>query len=90
MRSKSQSKRPNVKSVRSDATTENKNSPTYQTSNDSSSRVTSDDGNDRDDTGSGTVSLVTQGGCYERHLSPFSAYQFTHYTQNADHDAPTL
>jgi hypothetical protein len=65
MRSKSQSKRPNGKSVRSDTTTENKNSSTYQVSNDSSSRATSDDGNDRDGTGSGTVSLVTQGGCYD-------------------------
>jgi hypothetical protein len=78
MRPKRQSKILKGKSVRSDATTEDKNSPAYKESNDSSSRIPSDDGNDGDDTGGGTVSLAAQGGGYERPLSPFTADQFTH------------
>jgi hypothetical protein len=62
MRPKRQSTRLKRRSVRSDATTEYENSPTYQESNDSSSRIFSDDGNDRDATGGGTASLATQGG----------------------------
>jgi hypothetical protein len=61
MRPKKQSKRLKSKSVRSDGSTEDENNPTYQESNDSSSRTPSDDGNDGDDTGGGTGSLVTQG-----------------------------
>jgi hypothetical protein len=76
-------------SVRSDATTEDENSSTYQESNDSSSRISNDDGNDEDDTGGGTVSLVAQGGGYERPLSPFTAHQFTHCTQDEDHGVLT-
>jgi hypothetical protein len=80
MRPKRQSKRLKGRSVRSVATTADENSPTYQESNDSSSRTPSDDGNDGDDTGGGTASLVSQGGGSERPLSPFTAGQFTHYT----------
>jgi hypothetical protein len=65
MRLKRQSERLKGKSVRSNAITEDKNSLTYQESNDSSSRTPSDDGNDRDDTGDGTASLAAQGGGYE-------------------------
>jgi hypothetical protein len=86
MRLKRQSKRLKGRSVRSDATTEDENSPTYQESNDSSSRTSSDDGNDGDDTGGDTASLATQGGGYERPLSPFTADQFTHCMQDEDHD----
>jgi hypothetical protein len=78
MRPKRQSKILKGKSVRSDATTKDKNSPAYKESNDSSSRIPSDDGNDGDDTGGGTVSLAAQGGGYERPISPFTADQFTH------------
>jgi hypothetical protein len=60
-----QSKRLKGKSVRSDATTEDKNSTTYQESNDSSSRTPSDDDNDVDDTGGGTASLAAHGAGYE-------------------------
>jgi hypothetical protein len=77
------------KLVRSDATTEDKNSTTYQESNDSSSRTPSDDGNDGYDTGGGTASLAAQGVSYERHLSSFMANQFTHCTQDEDHSVPT-
>jgi hypothetical protein len=70
MRPKRQSTRLKGKSIRSDATTEDENSPTYQESNDSSSITSSDDGNDGDDTGGGTTSLAAQGGGYERPLSP--------------------
>jgi hypothetical protein len=49
----------------------------------------SDDGNDRDDNGGCTSSLVTQGGGYECPLSPFTADQFTHCTQDPDHGAST-
>jgi hypothetical protein len=45
------------RSVRSDATTEDENSPTYQESNDSSSRTYSHDGNDGDDTSGGPPHL---------------------------------
>jgi hypothetical protein len=89
MRPKRQSKRLKGKSFKYDGTTEDENSPTYQESNDSSSRTPSDDGNDRDDTGGGTDSLVTQRGGYERPLSPFTADQFTHCTHDLDHGAPT-
>jgi hypothetical protein len=89
MRPKKQSTRLNGRSVRSDATTEDKNSPIYQESNDNSSRTSSDDGNDGDDTGGGTASLITQGGGHERPLSPFTADQFTHCTQDEDHDILT-
>jgi hypothetical protein len=89
MRPKRQSTRLKRRSVRSDATTEDENSPTYQKSNDSSSRTSSDDSNNGDDTGGGTASLITQGGGHERPLSPFTADQFTHYTQDEDHDVPT-
>jgi hypothetical protein len=65
MRSKRQSKRLKGKSVRSDATTEDENSPTYQESNDSSSRTPNDDDNNGDDIGDGTTSLSAQGGGYE-------------------------
>jgi hypothetical protein len=77
------------RSVRSDATTEDENSPTYQESNDSSSRTSRDDGNDVDDTGGGTASLAAQGGGHERPLSPFTTNQFTHCTQDVDHGVPT-
>jgi hypothetical protein len=65
MRPKRQGTRLKGRSVRSNATTEDENSPTYQESNDSCSRTSSDDGKDRDDTGGGTASLVTQGGGHE-------------------------
>jgi hypothetical protein len=77
-------------SVRTDATTEDENSPTYRESNDSSSRTSSDDGSDGDDTGGGTTSLATQGGGHERPLSPFMDDQFTHYIQDEDHGVLTL
>jgi hypothetical protein len=80
MRPKRQSTRLKGRSVRSDATTEDENSLTYQESNDSSSRTPTDDGNDGDDTGGGTISLAAQGGGHERPLSPFTADQFTHCT----------
>jgi hypothetical protein len=89
MRPKRQSKRLKGRSVRSDVITEGKNSPTYQESNDSSSRTPSDDGNDGDDTGGDTASLAAQRGGYERPLSSFTADQFTHYTQDEDHGVPT-
>jgi hypothetical protein len=89
MRPKRQSKRLKDKSVRSDASTEDENSPPYQESNDSSLRTSSDDGNDGDGTGGGTASHTAQGGGYERPLSPFMADQFTHCTQNEDHDVLT-
>jgi hypothetical protein len=80
MRPKRQSKRLKRKSVKSDATTEDENNSSYQESNDSSSRTPSDDDNDRDDTSDGTASHIAQGGGYERHFSPFTTDQFTHYT----------
>jgi hypothetical protein len=89
MRSKRQTKRLKGRSVRSDATIEDKNSPTYQESNDSSSKTSSDDANDEDDTGGGTASLAAQGGGHERPLSPFTADQFTHCTQDEDNGIPT-
>jgi hypothetical protein len=52
-------------SVISDATAEDKNSPTYQESNDSTLRTHSDDGNNGDDTGGVTTSLDAQGGDHE-------------------------
>jgi hypothetical protein len=72
MRLKRQSTRLKGRSVRSNATTEDKNTSTYQESNDSSSRTSSDDGNDEDDIGGGTASLTAQGGSHERPLSPFT------------------
>jgi hypothetical protein len=89
MRPKRQSTRLKGRSVRSDATTKDENSPTYQESNHSSSRTSSDDGNDGDDTGGGTASLAAQGGGHDPPLSPFTADQFTHCTQDEDHDVPT-
>jgi hypothetical protein len=80
MRPKRQNTRLKGMSVRSDATTEDENSLTYQESNDISSRTSSDDGNDEDDTGGGTTSLAAQGGGHERPLSPFTVDQFTHCT----------
>jgi hypothetical protein len=82
-------RRTGSQSVRSDATTEDENSSTYQESNDNSSRTSSDDGNDGDDTGGGTASLAAQGGGHEGPLSPFTADQFTHCTQDKDHDVLT-
>jgi hypothetical protein len=89
MRPKRQRKRLKGRSVISDATTEDENSPTYQESNDSNSKSPSDDGNDGDDTGGGTASLAAQGGDHERPLSPFTADQFTHRIQDEDHGVPT-
>jgi hypothetical protein len=89
MRPKRQSTRVKGRSVRSDVITEDENSSTYQESNNSSSRTSSDDGNDGDDTGGGTASLAAQGGGHERPLSPFTADQFTHCTQDVDHGVPT-
>jgi hypothetical protein len=89
MRLKRQSTIVKGRSVRSDTTTEDENSLTYQESNDSSLRTSSDDGNDGDDTGGGTASLAAQGGGHERPLSPFTVDQFTHCIQNVDHDIPT-
>jgi hypothetical protein len=80
MRPKRQSTRLKRRSVRSDATTEDKNNTSYQESNDSSSRTSSDDGNDEDDIYGGTASLTAQGGGNEWHLSPFTTDQFTHCT----------
>jgi hypothetical protein len=90
MRPKRQSTRLKGRSVRSDTTTEDKDSPTYQEYNDNSSRTPTDDGNDGDDTSGGTASLAAQGGGHERPLSPFTADQFTHYTQDEDHGVSTL
>jgi hypothetical protein len=56
-------------SIRSDATTEDENSLTYQESNDNNSITSSNDGNDEDDTGGGTASLAAQGGGHEGPLS---------------------
>jgi hypothetical protein len=89
VRPKRQSTRLKGMSVRSDATTEDENSQTYQESNDISSRTSSDDGNDGDDTGGGIASFAAQGGGHEQHLSPFTIDQFTHCTQDEDHDVPT-
>jgi hypothetical protein len=72
MRPKRQSKRLKGRSIRSDATTEDKNSPTYQESNDSSSGTSSDDGNDGDGTGGGTASSVAQGGGHECDIPPLN------------------
>jgi hypothetical protein len=77
------------RSVRSNVTTEDENSLTYQESNHSSLRTSNDDGNDRDDTGGGTTSLAAQGGGHERPLSPFMTDQLTHCTQDEDHGVPT-
>jgi hypothetical protein len=89
MRPKRQSTRLKGRSIRSDVTTEDENSPTYQESNDNNSRTSSDDGNDGDDTGGGTASLTAQGGGHERPLSPFTSDEFTHCTQDEDHDVLT-
>jgi hypothetical protein len=85
MRPKWQSTRLKGRSVISDAT-EDENNPIYQESNDSSSRTSTDDGNDGDDSGGGTASLASQGRGHERPLSPFMIDQFTHCTQDEDHD----
>jgi hypothetical protein len=58
MRPTRHSKRQNGKSVTSNITTEDQNNPTYQESNDSSSKTDSDDGDNGDDTGGGTASLA--------------------------------
>jgi hypothetical protein len=84
---KGKSKRLKGKKVTSDGTIEDENSPTYEESNDSSSRTDSDNGNDGDDTDGGTASLAATGG-HEQPLSPFTADQFTHCTQDRDHGAP--
>jgi hypothetical protein len=89
MMPKRQSTRLKGRSVKSDVTTEDENRPIYQKFNDSSSRTSSDDGNDGDDTGGGTDSLTAQGGGHERPLSPFTVDQFTHCTQDEDHDVST-
>jgi hypothetical protein len=73
-------KRQKGKAVTSDGTTEE--------SNDSSSKTDSDDGHDGDDTGGGTASLATQETTHEQPLSPFTADQFTHCTQDQDHGGP--
>jgi hypothetical protein len=83
------SKRQKGKAVTSDANTEDQNNPTYEESNDSSSKTDSDDGNDGDDTGGATASHATQEITHEQPLSPFTANQFTHCTQDQDHDGPT-
>jgi hypothetical protein len=85
MRSTRHNKRQKSKSVISDGIIEDQNNPTYQESNDSSSKTDSDDGNNGDDTGGGTASLAAQETSYEQPLSPFTADQFTHCTQNQDH-----
>jgi hypothetical protein len=90
MRPKRQSKRLKGKSVRSDETTEDENSPTNQESNGSRSITPSDDGNDGADTGSAAASLAAQGGGYERPLSPFMIDQLAHCTHDQDHGALTL
>jgi hypothetical protein len=74
MRLKRQSTRLKGMLVRPDATTEDENRSTYQESNDSSSKTSSDDGNNRD---------------HERPLSPFTVDQFTHCIQDEDHGVPT-
>jgi hypothetical protein len=63
------SKRQKGKAITSDGTTEDQNSPTYEESNDSSSKTDSDDGNDADDTGGGTASLAAQETAHEQPLS---------------------
>jgi hypothetical protein len=60
MKAKRQNKRLKGKSVRSDETTEDENSPTNQESNGSRSRTSSDDGNDGADTGSAPASLAKE------------------------------
>ena len=70
--------------VTSDGTTE-EDSPPYQESNDSTSNDDSDDGNGGDDTGGAMTSRAAEQGGYEQALSPFTADQFTHATQDADH-----
>jgi hypothetical protein len=76
----SYSKRQKGKAVTSNGTTEE--------SNDSSSKTDSDDGNDGDDTGGGIVSLGAQETTHKQPLSPFMSNQFTHCTQDQDHDSP--
>jgi hypothetical protein len=85
MRPKRKSTRLKGMSVRSNAIIEDENSPTYQESNNSSSRTSNDDGNNGNDTDGGTA----QGGGHERPLSPFTADQFKHCTQDEEHDVPT-
>jgi hypothetical protein len=63
---------------------------TIEESNDSSSKTDSDDGNDGDDTDGGTASLAAQETAHEQPLSPFTADQFTHCTQDQDHGGPAL
>jgi hypothetical protein len=60
MKAKRQNKRLKGKSVRSNETTEDENSPTNQESNGSRSRTSSDDGNDGADTGSAPASLAKE------------------------------
>jgi hypothetical protein len=81
MRPTRHNKRQKGKAVISDGTTEE--------SNDSSSKTDSDDGNHGDDIGGGTMSLAAQETAHEQPLSPFTAYQFTHCTQDQDHGGPT-
>lgn len=75
--------------VSADATTDEE-SPPYQESNDSSSNDDSDDG---DDTGGGGGGGMTSLGGHEggehQPLSPFTADQYTHVTQDQDHGMPT-
>jgi hypothetical protein len=80
MRPTRHNKRQKGKAVTSDGTTEE--------SNDSSSKTDSDDGHDGDDTSGGTASLATQETTHEQPLSPFTADQFTHCTQDQDHGRP--
>jgi hypothetical protein len=60
MRPTRHNKRQKDKSITSDGTIEDQNSPTCQESNGSSSKTDSDNGNDGDDTGVGTASLAAQ------------------------------
>jgi hypothetical protein len=80
MRPTGHSKRQKGKAVTSDGTTVE--------SNDSSSKTDSDDGNDGDDTGGGTASLAAQETAHEQPLSPSTADQFTHCTQDQYHGGP--
>jgi hypothetical protein len=80
MRPTRHNKRQKGKAVTSNGTTEE--------SNDSCSKTDNDDGNDGDDTGGGTTSLAAQETAHEQPLSPFTADQFTHCTQDQDHGGP--
>jgi hypothetical protein len=83
-------KAPAKPGVSSDATTDEE-SPPYQESNDSSSKDDSDGGDDpgAGDAGGGTSAFGGYRASDIEPLSPFTADQYTHVTQDQDHGMPT-